>query len=418
MKILYISYDFPFPPTGGSISRDFNLIKQMARENELHWINRTVRGKISQDRIDEMGKYFTEMEIAEWDYNHSITGLIKSLFTDIPYIIRRFASDRMKETVSKYIRENNYDLILCDHIYLAQYLPDDIAGKIPVIPNNEDCGYTFYKRMSEQSGFIRKMYAKSQWKKLLKYEIEILKKYKVYITTSEKEKELLSSYYNGAEIKVIENGVDTDYFYKRENAADEPALIFTAWFGYYPNEEAAVYFTKKILPLVRKEIKDVKFIIAGKEPSRKILELASDEGVIVTGYVDDIRDYLKNAAAAVIPLKVGGGTRLKILEAFSMGVPVISTEIGAEGINAEINKDILIGKDDTDFAEKIIKVLKNKKLAGMLSENGRALAESEYDWNIIGRELNRYLNEFVNNFNKENVRSADTNNKLQYEEIS
>jgi len=418
MKILFISYDFPFPPTGGSISRDYNLIKQMSKENELHWINRTVRGKISQDRIDEMGKYFSGMEIIEWDYDHSITGLIKSLFTDVPYIIRRFASDKMKETVSKSIRENNYDLILCDHIYLAQYLPDDIAGKIPVIPNNEDCGYTFYKRMSEQSGFIRRSYAKSQWKKLLKYEIDILKKYKVYITTSEKEKELLSAYYDKAEIKVIENGVDTDYFYKIESTPEDPALIFTAWFGYYPNEEAAVYFAKKILPLVRQEIKDVKFIIAGKEPSRRILELASEEGVIVTGYVDDIRIYLNNAAAAVIPLKVGGGTRLKILEAFSMGVPVISTEIGAEGINAENNKDLLIGTDDKDFADKIIKVLKNKKLAEMLSENGRAVAESKYDWNIIGKELNQYLNEFVNNFNKENVRSADTNNKLQYEEIS
>ena len=177
MKILFISYDFPYPPTGGSISRDYNLIKQLSKKHELHWINRTIRGKISQDRIDEMGKYFEEMEIIEWDYEHSVTGLLKSLFTDTPYIIRRFYSEQMKELVTKSIGKNNFDLILCDHIYLAQYISDSVIGKIPVIPNNEDCGFTFYKRMAEESGFIRSLYARSQWKKLLKYEIEILKKF-------------------------------------------------------------------------------------------------------------------------------------------------------------------------------------------------------------------------------------------------
>ena len=424
MKILFISYDFPYPPTGGSISRDYNLIKQLSKKHELHWVNRTTRGKISQDRIDEMGKYFEEMEIIEWDYEHSITGLLKSLFTDTPYIIRRFYSEQMKELVTKSIAKNNFDLILCDHIYLAQYIPDSVIGKIPVIPNNEDCGFTFYKRMAEESVFIRRIYARSQWKKLLKYEIEILKKFKVYITTSEKEKELIFSYYNEAEIKVIENGVNTDYFYKRENTVKDPTVIFTAWFGYYPNTEAAIYFAKKIFPLIKKEIPELKFIIAGKEPPKSVIELSSVEGVLVTGYVDDIRDFLCKASAAVIPLKVGGGTRLKILEAFSMGVPVISTELGAEGILAVENKDILIGKNEKDFAEKVVKVLKNTELSEILSENGRALAEKKYDWEIIGDELNKFLCEFVENFNytnkgnNSNVRSADTNNKLQYEEIS
>ncbi|MEZ4690871.1 MAG: glycosyltransferase [Ignavibacteria bacterium] len=212
MKILFISYDFPFPPTGGSISRDYNLIKQLSKHHELHWINRTIRGKIKQEYKDEMKKYFRKMDIIEWDYDQDPAGLLKSMVTNVPYIIKRFESNEMKELVSKTIRENDFDLILCDHIYLSQYIPESIAGSIPVIPNNEDCGFTYYKRMTENSGFARSVYARSQWKKLLDYEIEVLKKYNVYITTSEKEKELISQYYNQAEICVIENGVDTDYF--------------------------------------------------------------------------------------------------------------------------------------------------------------------------------------------------------------
>jgi len=213
LKILFISYDFPYPPAGGSISRDYNLIKQLAKHHDLHWINRTIRGEIKQEYKDEMKKYFKKMSIIKWNYRQNPSGFLKSLVTNTPYIIKRFESEEMKNIVSETINGNKFDLVLCDHIYLSQYIPDNITGKIPVIPNNEDCGFTYYKRMTENSGFARSLYAGSQWKKLLNYEIEILKKYKVYITTSEKEKDLISEYYDEAEICVIENGVDTEFFF-------------------------------------------------------------------------------------------------------------------------------------------------------------------------------------------------------------
>jgi len=399
VKILFISYDFPFPPAGGSISRDYNLIKQLSRHHELHWINRTIRGKIKQEYKDEMKKYFTEMDIVEWDYNHDPAGLLKSMITKSPYIIRRFQSDQMKNLVSKKISENQFDLIFCDHIYLSQYIADNIAGSIPVIPNNEDCGFTYYKRMTENSGLTRSVYARSQWKKLLEYEIEVLKKYKVYITTSEKEKELISEYYNEAEIVVIENGVDTEYFSPGIRNDSAPNIVFTAWFKYYPNVKAAIDFANNVFPEIRKAIPDIKFYIIGKEPPPSVKKLENKERIIVTGYVDDVRDYLRNADAAVVPLQIGGGTRLKILEAMSMKVPVVSTALGAEGLDAEDGRDILIAHDDKDFVSKVIRVIKDKQLSGLLSVNGRKLTEEKYNWEISGNKLNEFLNSFVENFN-------------------
>ncbi len=398
MKILFISFDFPFPPTGGSISRDYNLIKQLSKHHELFWINRTTRGKVKDNYISEMQKYFKLMKIVEWDYRQNYAELVKSLFTNEPYIIRRFRSSEMKNTVEKMINDNEFDLILCDHIYLAQYLPETIVGKMPVIPNNEDCGFTFYKRMSENSGFIRKLYARSQWEKILKYEIAVLEKFKSYITTSENEKELISSYYDKARIFVIENGVDTGYFKFREHQPSGANLIFTAWFGYYPNVEAVNYFVRDIFPLIRKVLPDATFTIAGKEPPQSVIDLGKMDGIKVTGYVEDIRTLLRDANVAVIPLKSGGGTRLKILEAMSSGIPVVSTPIGAEGLRYSEGENILIGKSDRDFAEKTVRVIRDSSLAEGLSLKARLLVEEEYDWEIIGDKLSLCLETYVSEF--------------------
>lgn len=420
LKILLISYDFPYPPSGGSISRDYNLIKQLAKNNELHWINRTITGKISQDYKDEMKKYFEEMTIVEWNYAQNPAGLLQSLITKTPYIIKRFESETMKRIVSETINKTKFDLILCDHIYLQQYIPDNIKGKIPIIPNNEDCGFTYYKRMTENSGLLRRLYACSQWKKLLNYEIEVLKKYKVYITTSKKEKELISEYHNEAEICVIENGVDTDYFTEFERSDYSPSIVFTAWFKYYPNAVAAIDFVNNVFPKLRKEIPEIKFYIVGKEPPQKVKDLEKIEGVIVTGFVDDVREYLRNADAAVIPLQIGGGTRLKILEAMSMKIPVVSTELGAEGLEVEHGKNILIAQNHDDFAQNLIKVIRDKSLSERLSENGRILMEEKYNWEKIGVRLNDFLVSFVKNYNKakNEIRPAYTNYKLQHKKVS
>ncbi|MEO8209065.1 MAG: glycosyltransferase family 4 protein [bacterium] len=402
MKILFISYDFPYPPTGGSISRDYNLIKQLSKHHELYWINRTIRGKIRQEYADEMKKYFKEMRIVEWDYNQNPAGFLKSLVTNTPYIIKRFESDEMKKIVSETIEQNKFDLVLCDHIYLTQYIPESITGKIPVIPNNEDCGFTYYKRMTENSGFVRKLYAQSQWKKLLNYEISILKKYKVYITTSEKEKELISGYYDNADIGVVENGVDTGFFSERKRTDFNPNIVFTAWFKYYPNAVAAIDFVNNIFPKIKKKIPDLKFYIVGKEPPEKVKNLEKIKGVVVTGYVKDVRDFLANADAAVIPLQIGGGTRLKILEAMSMKIPVVSTELGAEGLDVDDGKNILIAKNDDDFAQKVIRLITDEDLSGRISCGGKVLALRKYRWDTVGEKLNNFVSFFVKKFKEEN----------------
>jgi len=403
VKILFISFDFPYPPAGGSISRDYNVIRQLAKENELYWVNRTIRGKVKQEYKDEMGKYFREMIIIEKDFPHSMTKMLKSIVSKEPYILKRMESDEMKNAVSDMLNEHDFDLILCDHIYLAQFIPQDIEKKIPVIPNNEDCGFTYYKRMSENAGKLRKFYSGFEWRNLLNYEIGIMKRFNAYITTSEKEKQLMKQYYSDADIFVLENGVDTSYFLPNGNHKNKSCeILFTAWFGYYPNTDAVIYFTKGIYPLIRKEIPDIMFNIVGKEPPEEILRLSGTDGINVTGYVEDIRKYISSADVSVIPLRIGGGTRIKILESMAMKVPVVSTKLGAEGLDVTDNKNIMIAKDENEFAEKVIELIKNRQTAEQITLNARKLIEEKYDWNILGKKLNEFLTEFVNQRKHEN----------------
>jgi len=191
------------------------------------------------------------------------------------------------------------------------------------------------------------------------------------------------------------------FFSERERKDLSPNIVFTAWFKYYPNAVAAIDFVNNIFPKIKKEIPDLKFYIVGKEPPEEVKNLEKIEGIIVTGYVDNIRDYLANADAAVIPLQIGGGTRLKILEAMAMKIPVVSTVLGAEGLEVEDGKNILIARNDDEFAQKVIKVIRDKNLSKQLADRGRTLMEEKYDWEKIGNKLNDFINSFVKNFNLE-----------------
>jgi sugar transferase (PEP-CTERM/EpsH1 system associated) len=400
MKILLISFDFPYPPTGGSISRDYNIIRQISKKHEIYWINRTLRGTIEQNRIDEMSKYCKDLKVIPWDYPHSIPLFIGSIFNNIPYIIKRFSSSEMKSLVEGIIASGKFDLILCDHIYLAQYLPKDIELSIPVIANNEDNGFTYYKRMSESGSMLHSVYGKFEWKKLLKYEVKMYNKYKHCLTTSETEKEFIKPYLDDVNIGVIKNGVDLDYFKPMTRTDFNPNIIFTAWFKYYPNQQAAEEFSLNVFPKIKKHIPNAKFFIVGKQPPQNIIRLGQIEGITVTGEVDDVRAFIANSDVAVIPLKVGGGTRIKILEAMAMGIPVVSTSLGAEGLEATNNENILIADEYDEMADKIVRLINNKESSNTISGNALNFVRENYDWNIIGHRLNDYLEQVVLHYKK------------------
>jgi glycosyltransferase involved in cell wall biosynthesis len=191
---------------------------------------------------------------------------------------------------------------------------------------------------------------------------------------------------------VVPNGVDTKYFDYRERVGSCPNILFVGNFAYPPNEDGFWYFYKEIFPLLRKRIPAAIFWAAGRDPTPQMCALyKQDFQVRITGFVPDMRTYYEKAAVCVVPIRIGGGTRLKILEAFSAGVPVVSTSVGVEGIMANPDEHLLVKDTARQFADGIEELLQQPQSANRLASKARQLVEDKYDWSAIGNQLEQTL---------------------------
>ena len=213
---------------------------------------------------------------------------------------------------------------------------------------------------------------------------------------SERERHVLLQRAPQARIEVVGNGVDVEYF------AADPAqnevrrdLVFLGRMDYHANIDAALYFAKKIWPLIRERRPELRFVIVGAHPAKEILALRDLQAVSVTGTVDDVRPFYRSALAAVVPLRVGGGTRLKVLEAMAAGTPVISTTLGAEGLAVTAGKDILLADSPEAIADAVTSLQANSPAWQDLVTNARTLVRAQYDWPVIGDVLLRLYAEQV-----------------------
>lgn len=226
--------------------------------------------------------------------------------------------------------------------------------------------------------------------RLQRYEINTLSHFGKVIVCSEKDAHTLKSMRPGLNVEIIPNGVDINYFFQRPEKEDENIIVYTGAFAYEPNVDAVIYFAKEVMPIIRKEISDVRFIVVGSDPPKKILSLKNfDASIVITGYVDDIRPFVGDAKVFVAPLRMGSGTRLKILQAMAMGKPVVTTTVGCEGLTVENGTHLLIADSPLEFAKLIIELLKNKELRQKIGAQARQLVCEEYAWPKIQATLLR-----------------------------
>jgi glycosyltransferase involved in cell wall biosynthesis len=236
-----------------------------------------------------------------------------------------------------------------------------------------------------QSNAAKKMYLRWQWLKMQRFEGSVCRRVDRVIAVSEADAETMQQDYRIEKVYPIPTGVDVEFFRPDPHAATQPnSLVFTGSMDWLPNEDGINYFTSEILPLIRKSIPDVTLTIVGRNPSRKLMDLAQrDSSIVVTGRVDDVRPYMEEAAAYIIPLRIGGGTRLKIYEAMAMEKPAISTTVGAEGLPVRDGIELLLADDPQSFADATVKVLTNPSFAAQLSTNAAQLVRQNFGWDRV-----------------------------------
>ena len=397
MKILWFSHILPYPPKGGVMQRSYNLIKEAAKENEVYLFafNQKAWLPTKEDIIKakkEFERFCKKVEIFELPSDKSkatwYSLVLKSFFSKDAYTINWTKSKKMRKKIKEFLATNHIDLIHCDTIGLAEYVRD--IKEIPKGLNHHNIeSHMMLRRAKREKNLFKKIYFLQEAIKLKKYEKQVCPKFDMNLVVSELDKERLLNIAPNSKVEVIPNGVDINYFKPNNNKIKKDNLVFAGRMNAYPNEDAVIWFLKQIWPLLKKEVPNATSTIAGRNPTFRIKKLAqNDSSILITGYVDDIRPFIAQAEVYVCPIRDGGGTKLKLLDAMAMGKAIVTTTIGAEGLGVIHERHVLIANDPKIFASQVLLVFNNPDLRKYLSQNARQLVKKEYSWEIIGKKLN------------------------------
>ncbi len=315
-----------------------------------------------------------------------------------PFHAVNYYSRKFEKILQRLLRSKTFDIVQIGYLHMAQYIRS-IPRKIPVLLDTPNAEHLLMHRYFEaEENLLKKFYLFYQAEKVKRYEKKMCGRFDRCLAVSEMDREALTLVCDEkAVFSVIPNGVDVKYYTPK--LSEEPYctdLIHHGTMSGYMNVDATIYFCKNILPYIRREIRDVKLTIAGTNPDKTLVKLAHfDENIVLTGAVDDMRPYVWGSKVVIVPLRIGGGTRLKILEAMAQGKPVVSTSVGCEGLEVTPDKDIIVADDPKEFANRTVELLKDEGLRLKIGVNGRKLVESKYDWKIIVEKLYSVYQEVI-----------------------
>jgi glycosyltransferase involved in cell wall biosynthesis len=290
--------------------------------------------------------------------------------------------------------EEGVDLCVADFLVAMPNMPTRVSTPIMLFEHNVE--YMIWKRLHEvEKRPWRRALLGLEWRKMRHYEAKACARASLTIAVSEADRALLTANAPGADIRAIGTGVDTAYFHPN-GAVEAPAsLVFTGSMDWYPNEDAIMYFIEAILPELRREVPGLSLAVVGRDPSERLRATCTAAGVHVTGTVADVRPHVAEAAVYVVPLRIGGGTRLKIFEALAMGKAVVSTRVGAEGLPIVSGQHFLQADSPADFTQAVVTLLKDPDRRHALGLAGRRLVEERYSWTQVTRQFEGHCEEVV-----------------------
>jgi glycosyltransferase involved in cell wall biosynthesis len=395
MRILFISGWYPYPPDNGARIRVFNLIKHLAAQNEITLFSFSSSPEpVSQERLYAMSPYCRS--IAAVPYKEFEPGRLRALLALLstrPRSIVDTYSPEMAALVKQAIPDTAFDVVVASTLRAAPYVLS-IEG-IPRVFEEIEVAVLHEKFAYAPNLAARIRYGLMWWKQS-RYIGRLLFQFDGCTVVSEQERDLvLGIVPNYHPLTVVPNGVDLQANTGDFGAPKPDTLIYSGALTYSANFDAMEFFMRDIFPQVKAQRSNAHLRITGGYDGTLVERLPLGDGAELTGYLDDIRPAVAQSWACVVPLRVGGGTRLKILEAMALGTPVISTSKGAEGLEVAHEKNVLIADNPNDFAQAVLRVLKDKTLRVKLSANGRRLVEERYSWEMCTSQLEQLLCQVV-----------------------
>jgi sugar transferase (PEP-CTERM/EpsH1 system associated) len=390
MRILFLTHRIPFPPNKGDKIRSFNILSYLSQRHEVY-VGSLIDDETDLQFVPEVQARSQAFVFApvhdSWRKALAIRSIVLSRSITVDY----FYSRTLQRRIDELIDGHDFDVVLCFSSPMAEYVfrSRHINGRLRDTVKIMDLIDVDSRKWSEYAGSSpgwKSWIYEHEARYLALYEREIAQRFRHVVVVSEQERALFP--YPASNLHAISNGVDLSFFSPQFRGAlslESPALVFTGVMDYLPNIEGVKWFTERVFPKIQAQIPHVHLYVVGSRPSGEIRRLQGP-AITVTGYVQDVRDYVAGASVCIVPLRIARGVQNKVLEAMAMGKAVVSTPQAFEGLQAEAGKDILVAADEDAFAAATVELLRNPQRRCEIAAAARRCVEQHYGWD---RNLSR-----------------------------
>ena len=393
MKILWAKANKLLPVHSGGDIRSFNIARQLARSRELTFlsyydgaIDREYEEKLAQEFPGAVcvctGKKQASAVARGLDYSARV-------LSPLPYAVGRFKNEAVAEKLKAAFDQRKFDVVVADFLDAAVNFPQKLVIPSVLFQHNVESEIWRRHACTESNPLKRRMYA-MEYRKMLRYEKGAVRRFHHVIAVSQPDRSLMESWVEGSRITVVPTGVDLEQYRPDfSQKPEKPVVMFVGAMDWEPNVDAMEYFCREIWPSISSKVPDAELRIVGRNPDDRVSKLAS-ASIQVTGRVPSVAEHLREAAVVIVPLRVGGGTRLKIYEAMAAGKAVVSTSIGAEGLDVHHGKDIVLADGPKQFGEAVLMFLHDEDLRRQYEIAAAELAR-KYDWTVVAEKFARTL---------------------------
>ena len=397
LRVLFLSQRFPLPmDTGGKI-RTGKMLEHVQDDLDVTLIS-NVESPKDDPYLPEVKQLCADFHPVPWKETAKFSPafylrVLGRLGSSYPITVLNDYSRDLEGAVLSAVRRETYDLLICD--FLQPSLNFEHVFGYPTLLFQHNVESVIPERHAAVArNPVFRLFWRSQARKMARYEQLACRRFSGVVTVSDADKRTLEDRFGARNVFAIPTGVDTEYFAPSETPEDDDTLIFTGSMDWLPNEDAILFFAREILGRIKRAVPKVKFRVVGRSPSRHLQkELSGIPEIEIVGWVSDVRPEIARATVYVIPLRIGGGTRIKAYEAMAMGKPVVSTSIGLEGLPVTDGRDVAIADGPDAFADAVIRLLKNRPEKERLGAAARAFVESNCSWHRAARTFSDICHE-------------------------
>jgi sugar transferase (PEP-CTERM/EpsH1 system associated) len=388
VRILWLKTELLHPVDKGGKIRTYNMLKEMKREHHVTYLTLD-DGTATADERAKATEYCHELICIPERRREKFTPgfyfeLLLNLVSPRPYAIKKYESAAMLRKIVELERKNAFDLLVCDFLAPAGNVPRTL--NMPVVLFQHNVEAMIWKRHYEvQTNRVKKAYLYGQWQKMRRFEKEMCRRFDSVIAVSADDRDQMKREYGAEAVFDVPTGVDVEFFRPSGAVqAEKHGIVFTGSMDWLPNEDAIRYFMREIMPLIKNKVPDATLTVVGRNPPPALVDLSKeDPSLVITGRVDDVRPYIENAAVYIVPLRIGGGTRLKIFEAMAMEKPVVSTTVGAEGLPLTHGVELLLADAPETFADAVVKLFGDSQYATELGQRAAAVVRENHGWRPV-----------------------------------